>query len=324
MKNQNAFTLIELLVVVLIIGVLTAIALPQFQTAMDKSRYATLMPLAKSVASAQEAYYMNTGAYSPDLAYLDVQLPASSAGTQANLGDGATVTLSEKKNYEYVKLSKDTLENNYVIYQEKSPNFPNEIHCEALQGSARAERLCTTLGGKKINGALKKGYDTYVLEGAGTDDFYPQFAKNWKAAGIPEETIDKMVDAMTFLKEIIESRERYYAEHGVYPSWDQMDISVPQNLRAGDWAAGNAQNPNTYVFSCHVLNSTNECIANAANKDLPMFQFGVAGGSVGGSCSNYGGKNATTENICSQMTVSRESFPGWGHFYVISDDINEL
>ena len=168
---KKGFTLIELLIVVLIIGVLTAIALPQYQTATDKSRYATLMPMAKSVASAQEAYYMNDGHYSEDLAYLDVQLPNDPSGTVANIGDGLKVEISEDTDYEYVKMSKEGLENNYIIYQDNSNHFPKEIHCEALSGSSRAERLCKTLGGTKIEGGITPGYETYVLEGAGTDLF---------------------------------------------------------------------------------------------------------------------------------------------------------
>ncbi|MBR3632615.1 MAG: prepilin-type N-terminal cleavage/methylation domain-containing protein [Elusimicrobiaceae bacterium] len=165
---KRGFTLIELLVVVLIIGVLTAVALPQYQTAVDKSRYATLMPMAKSVANAQEAFYMNGGHYSDDLAYLDVQLPNDPSGTVANVGDGLKVEISEDSDYGFVKMSKEGLENNYIIYQENSLNYPKEIHCEALTGSERAERLCKSLGGSFISGSLTDGYDTYVLEGGGS------------------------------------------------------------------------------------------------------------------------------------------------------------
>ena len=47
-----AFTLIELLVVVLIIGILAAVAVPQYQLAVDKSKFASNMPLLDSLESA--------------------------------------------------------------------------------------------------------------------------------------------------------------------------------------------------------------------------------------------------------------------------------
>ncbi len=72
---KRAFTLIELLVVVLIIGILAAIALPQYQKAVIKARVSTILPVLKAIKNAEEVYYIENGKYTVDINNLGVQLP---------------------------------------------------------------------------------------------------------------------------------------------------------------------------------------------------------------------------------------------------------
>lgn len=63
MKNQKGFTLIELLVVVAIIGILAAIAIPQFAEYRARGFDARAKSDLRNVATAEEAYFADYELY---------------------------------------------------------------------------------------------------------------------------------------------------------------------------------------------------------------------------------------------------------------------
>ena len=59
--NKQAFTLIELLVVVLIIGILAAVAVPQYKLAVEKSRLSEALTMVNSLQKAITVWYLANG-----------------------------------------------------------------------------------------------------------------------------------------------------------------------------------------------------------------------------------------------------------------------
>ncbi len=62
-KNEKGFTLIELMIVIAIIGILAAIAIPQFSAYRTRSYNSASQADLRNAATAQEAYYVDNQTY---------------------------------------------------------------------------------------------------------------------------------------------------------------------------------------------------------------------------------------------------------------------
>ena len=94
-QNQKGFTLIELMIVIAIIGILAAIALPQYQTYTKKARFSEVVLAASSAKGLVDVCFQTRG--EGDLKKCSV---AADIGLTAGVADGAQV--------KSVVLTKDT------------------------------------------------------------------------------------------------------------------------------------------------------------------------------------------------------------------------
>ncbi len=159
--TAHGFTLIELLVVVLIIGILAAVAVPQYQIAVAKSRIGAILPTVSTLHQAAETYYLANGSYTTSIHNLDVSIPCTESLRESDnmpfwtCGNDLLLQASEtgiwanycpnhNASYEDCAAYRD-LQIGYNYYYTTGNGKGNMI-CIVLNNSTFGEKLCKHLG----------------------------------------------------------------------------------------------------------------------------------------------------------------------------------
>ena len=169
-NNNKGFTLIELLVVVLIIGILAAMAMPQYFKAMERSRMTEAVTLLANIAQAQQRKYMQTNTFAKNYSGLDVAprgngvkdgtfctkgVPADAGG--CGEGNGFEIKLEQTAttlnggNAVATRVGKGTLQYQYTLKR-----FYNGEGTLCTAGNANGAELCADFCGIEVASADAK------------------------------------------------------------------------------------------------------------------------------------------------------------------------
>ena len=152
-SSSKGFTLLELLIVVIIIAILAAIALPQYQMAVGRSKLATIKTITKNVQEAAQRYYMINGSYTNILKNnLDITIPA-----------GIDCYIWAAANTDQLYCRKDIFKVSIRYYVFRNTGKPKQCLVFSTNTSDKANRLCQKETGKTASQSRCESNYCYYL-----------------------------------------------------------------------------------------------------------------------------------------------------------------
>ncbi len=158
--NKKGFTLIELLVVVLIIGILAAIALPQYQKSVEKSRITEAVIILRAIADANRNYYLSTNkwATATQLNLLDIKIPGTNDNTWGDEriktkdfvyspcgNDKQGIQIARANRINGLGSSEETWGYSYYLWLDQD----NKLHCNTTpEANTMEQNICNDIEAK--------------------------------------------------------------------------------------------------------------------------------------------------------------------------------